>query len=75
MGPHCELLRGEREIHPDEAKFISGIFREYAKGLSPKKIAEQLNLEGTPGPQGGQWGASTIHGNRLNGTGMLNNEL
>ncbi|MEZ0469003.1 recombinase family protein, partial [Phaeobacter sp. SYSU ZJ3003] len=41
----------------------------------PKKVAEALNVEGIPGPQGGQWGASTIHGNRERGTGILNNEL
>ena len=51
------------------------IFRDYAAGISPKKIAERLNLEGIAGPQGGSWGASTIHGNRERGTGILNNEL
>jgi len=75
IGPHGDVLRGEREIHSDEAKVVRRIFRDYAKGLSPKKIAEQLNFEGIHGPQGGQWGASTIHGNRLRGTGILNNEL
>ena len=28
-----------------------------------------------PGPSGGTWGPSTIHGNRQRGTGILNNEL
>jgi len=54
---------------------VRRIFQDYAKGISPKKIAEQLNLEGIPGPQGGPWGTSTIHGNRDRGTGILNNEL
>ncbi|MGO4910715.1 recombinase family protein, partial [Pseudorhodobacter sp. W20_MBD10_FR17] len=44
-------------------------------GLSPKKIAETLNAEGIPGPSGQTWGASTLHGNRERGTGILNNEL
>ena len=34
-----------------------------------------LNREGVPGPRGGAWGSSTIHGNPARGTGILNNEL
>ncbi|XDA97994.1 recombinase family protein [Sulfitobacter sp. LCG007] len=70
-----ERIRGDREIHPEEAAVVVRIFKAYAAGRSPKKIAEQLNAEGVPGPRGGTWGASTIHGNRLRGTGILNNEL
>ncbi|WJS85314.1 recombinase family protein [Paracoccus sp. TOH] len=70
-----EPIRGDREIDPAQAKVVRRIFADYAKGISPKKIAEQLNLEKIPGPQGGAWGTSTIHGNRERGTGILNNEL
>ena len=70
-----DLIRGDRVIEPTEAAIVLRIFQDYAKGISPKKIAERLNLEGTPGPQGGDWGTSTIHGNRERGTGILNNEL
>ena len=70
-----EVTRGDRAIEPQEAATVRRIFQDYAKGISPKKIAEQLNLEGIPGPQGGPWGTSTIHGNRERGTGILNNEL
>lgn len=75
MMPNGELTRGDRVIEPQEAATVRRIFQDYAKGISPKKIAEQLNLEGIPGPQGGPWGTSTIHGNRDRGTGILNNEL
>lgn len=34
-----------------------------------------LNREGISGPQGKEWGPSTIHGNPKRGTGILNNEL
>lgn len=34
-----------------------------------------LNEEGIAGPQGKEWGPSTIHGNPKRGTGILNNEL
>ncbi|NDK36794.1 recombinase family protein, partial [Rhodovulum sulfidophilum] len=70
-----ERIRGDREIDPEEAAVVERILRDYAQGRSPKKIAEQLNREGVPGPRGGSWGASTIHGNRERGTGILNNEL
>jgi DNA invertase Pin-like site-specific DNA recombinase len=70
-----EVTRGDRAIEPQEAATVRRIFQAYAKGISPKKIAETLNLEGISGPQGGAWGTSTIHGNRERGTGILNNEL
>src|SRR5256885_817608 len=51
------------------------IFREFVGGTAPKAIAKRLNREGIPGPFGGPWSASTIHGNPKRGTGILNNEL
>ena len=68
-------IRGDRTIHADEAHVVRRIFADYANGISPKKIAEALNDEGIPGPSGRGWGASTLHGNRERGTGILNNEL
>ncbi|WP_223641397.1 recombinase family protein, partial [Rhodobacter sp. TJ_12] len=70
-----EPIRGDREIHPEEAAVVERIMRAYAEGLSPKKIAEMLNLEGIAAPREKYWSASTIHGNRERGTGILNNEL
>ncbi|MFW8637611.1 recombinase family protein, partial [Cribrihabitans pelagius] len=75
LTPSGEVIRGEREIHPEEADVVRRIFEDYARGLSPKKIAEALNTEGVPAPSGRHWGASTLHGNRQRGTGILNNEL
>ncbi|MCD1636441.1 recombinase family protein, partial [Martelella mediterranea] len=70
-----EPVHGERAINRSEAAIVQRIFREYANGISPKKIAEALNREQVPAPRGKHWGASTIHGNRERGTGILNNEL
>ena len=67
--------RGERKVNPAEAAVVRRIFRDYAAGRSPKAIALSLNAEVVPGPRGGAWGPSTIHGNRRRGTGILNNEL
>ena len=70
-----EPIRGEREIDPVQAAVVRQIFEAYARGISSAKIAEQLNAEDIPGPRGGHWGASKIHGNRERGTGILNNDL
>lgn len=70
-----ERIRGYRTINRTEAEIVHRIFRDYARGISPGKIAESLNVERIPGPQGGPWGSSTIQGNRDRGTGILNNEL
>lgn len=75
IAPNGEPIRGDRTINSEEAAVVRRIFQDYAKGISPKAIAEALNVEGIPGPQGGEWGTSTIHGNRERGTGILNNEL
>ena len=68
-------VTGDREIVPAEAEVIRRIFRDYAAGLSPKALAKRLNAERCPGPGGTPWNPSTIHGNPVRGTGILNNEL
>ncbi len=70
-----EVIRGERTIHPEQAKVINRIFKLYADGLSPKNIASLLNKEGIPGPVGGEWQASTIYGNWHRLSGILRNPL
>ena len=70
-----EPIRGDREINKEQAEVVRRIFQDYARGLSPKKIALQLNEEGIEGPSGKPWGPSTIYGNRRRGTGIINNEL
>ncbi|OSP52462.1 recombinase family protein [Pseudoruegeria sp. SK021] len=70
-----EPIKGDRIIDVTEAAIVQRIFCDYAGGMSPKKIAEALNGEQISGPTGRGWGASTLHGNRERGTGILNNEL
>ncbi len=67
--------RGHREINAAEAAVVRRIFKDYLDGQSSRTIAMTLNREGVPGPQGKDWGPSTIHGNPKRGTGILNNEL
>jgi site-specific DNA recombinase len=70
-----EPIRGGRMIDETEAGIVRRIFAEFAAGRSPRRIAVALNREGVRGPRGGQWDASTINGNAVRGTGLLNNEL
>ena len=70
-----EALHGERRINEGEAPIVRRIFEEFAKGRSPRAIAQSLNKEGIAGPGGRSWGPSTIYGNWRRGTGILNNEL
>ncbi|KLN58865.1 hypothetical protein WH96_20760, partial [Kiloniella spongiae] len=68
-------ITGERAINDDQACTITRIFNAYAAGQSPRAIAVMLNKESIPTPTGKEWGASTIHGNKERGTGILNNDL
>ncbi len=68
-------VAGERQIDVAQAAVVARIFRAYAAGDSPKRIAHRLNADGVAGPRGGAWSASSINGNRARGTGILNNEL
>ena len=69
------IERGVLQVDPDQAAVVVRIHRLYAAGMSPKAIARLLNSEGIPGPRGRVWRASTIHGNAVTATGLLNNEL
>ena len=70
-----EPIRGDRTINEAEAPVVRHIFADYLAGKSSRTIAFELNREGVPGPQGAEWGPSTIHGNPKRGVGILNNEL
>jgi site-specific DNA recombinase len=69
-----EPVRGERRINPQQAAIVKRIFKDYARGVSPRAIAKQVNKEGVPSPSGKGWGPSTIHGNWQRGSGILKNE-
>jgi site-specific DNA recombinase len=67
--------RGKRTIVEAEAVIVQRIFAEYVAGRTPREIAIDLNREQVPAPRGDFWGASTIHGNRKRGSGLLSNAL
>jgi hypothetical protein len=74
---HIEGERGKREIDPTEteAAVVERVFRSFVAGVSPKRIAKDLNCEGVLGLAGAGWSPSTIHGHPSRGTGILNNDL
>ena len=63
-----------REIDLEQAAVVRRIFTDYASGMSPRKIAAQLNEERIPSPSGATWNDSTIRGNAKKRDGMLRNE-
>jgi site-specific DNA recombinase len=75
IGADGAVVTGERETDLTQAEIVRRIFRAYAAGDSPKRIALSLNADVVPGPRGGAWSSSTLNGNRARGTGILNNEL
>lgn len=75
FGTLGDSANGARGINAAEAETVRRIFRAYAGGISPRRIALSLNAANVPGPRGGAWSASTINGNRERGTRILNNEL
>jgi site-specific DNA recombinase len=68
-------IAGARRINERQAEVVRQIFRWFASGRSPRRIAFDLNRAGIAAPGGAGWGASTINGNATRGTGILNNEL
>lgn len=67
-------VRGLRSIDVAEAATIVWIFERYADGMSPVRIADELNARGVPGPRGRPWQGTAIRGHRNRGSGILNNQ-
>jgi site-specific DNA recombinase len=66
---------GARVPAPAEVAIVQRVFRSFVEGMSPKAIAKRLNAEGILAPSRRPWNPSTINGNVVRGTGLLNNEL
>ena len=70
-----EPIRGERAIFEEQAEIVRRIFREYVAGKGPQRIAADLNRDNIPSPTGKRWSDTTIRGNRIISSGILNCEL
>ena len=69
------VVEVDREVHPDQARWVVKIFEWYAAGHAPRKIASMLNDAGVVSPRGDKWSFSAIYGDKRKMTGILNNEL
>ena len=63
------------EIDQAAAAIVREILEHYAEGLSPQRIAADLNARRVRSPRGGTWAVSAIYGNPKKGSGILNNDL
>ncbi|OAI44356.1 hypothetical protein AYO43_09255 [Nitrospira sp. SCGC AG-212-E16] len=63
------------EIHPEQAAVVRQIFQMYADGLSPLKIADELNRRRVPAPRATGWRGATLHGCLRRGVGLLRNPI
>ncbi len=80
-----EKVGAKPYIHEAEAKIVREIFKLYAGGWSPRRIANELNRRKLPSPgagwkretrrKDGKWLASTIYGDPKRGSGILNNRI
>lgn len=75
LNANGDLVRGLREIDPDQAEIVRRMFVDYAADISPRLIAKRLNDQGVSSPGGGKWRASTIAGERVRQNGILQNRL
>ncbi|WP_114286105.1 recombinase family protein [Candidatus Halocynthiibacter alkanivorans] len=64
-----------REIVPEQAEILRRIFSEFSSGRSAQAIAEGLNEDRIPAPNGGSWDGSTLRGNPTRQEGILRNRL
>ncbi|KQL45529.1 DNA recombinase [Brevibacillus choshinensis] len=55
-----ELIDGNLTVHPTEASVVQAMFGQYARGDSPRKIADYANRLGARGKNGAKWSASAV---------------
>jgi DNA invertase Pin-like site-specific DNA recombinase len=72
IGDDGEIVVGLRKINEAEKAVVLRIFEDYVAGLSPRKIAYNLNAEGIPSSRARNWGITSINGS---GVGILRNEI
>lgn len=66
---------GEREVVPEQAEIIRRIYREFAAGASPRRIAAGLNADRIPTGRGASWSPTAIYADKRRGIGILSNPV
>jgi DNA invertase Pin-like site-specific DNA recombinase len=72
---HPAKIGTRLEKDPEQATVVRQIFQMYADGLSPLKIANELNRRRVPGPRATSWRGATLHGCLRRGIGILRTPL
>lgn len=68
--------KGELQPNGHQVSILHQIFNDFGRNeMSARAIAHKLNAAGEPGPRGGEWTPSTIHGDRRAQDGILHQEL
>jgi site-specific DNA recombinase len=71
-----QVADGHRlKIDPEQAKCVCWIYEQFAAGLSPRKIAHELNRRGVTTGRGKTWCVSALHGHPKYQTGLLRNPI
>jgi DNA invertase Pin-like site-specific DNA recombinase len=55
-----DYVNGNLLINKDEAKYVKTIFSLYLRGMSMKKISNELNSKNIPTKHNGKWGSQTV---------------
>lgn len=66
---------GALTIEPAEAEIVRRIFADYAAGQTGREIADRLNRQGVPSPQGRLWSGAQITGSPTRANGILRTDL
>jgi site-specific DNA recombinase len=69
------LIGHRRLIVEAEADVVRSIYQQYVEGLSPARIAENLNSLGVKAPRGNYWSRNAIYGDRRDCSGILCNPI
>ena len=70
------VSKGELQPNTRQVGILHQIFNDFGHNeMSARAIAHKLNAAGEPGPRGGEWTPSTIHGDRRAQDGILHQEL
>lgn len=79
-----ERIATKLAIDEEQATWVRWIFARAAEGMSPYKIVSELNRQGVPAPgmnnrrhstRPSAWNTTSLHGNHVLGTGLLQNQI
>jgi len=70
-----ELIKGLREIDPDEAAIVIEVYQRYVDGEPVSRICRDLNARGIVTRKGNPWRSNSIMGHKARESGMFHNPI